>query len=165
MFSILILFALVVCAATILSASPAEAHGRHRHHSHHHQTVAQPTGILAAISGGSLLNAARPDLGKGCRQLGVPCRLWCADWMNRVVERAGLRGTGSRVAKSFARWGHPSPPAVGAIVVFDRRGGGHVGVVEGFDANGNPIAISGNHGRAVREGVYPKRLVVAYRVP
>jgi hypothetical protein len=39
--------------------------------------------------------------------------------------------------------------------------GGHVGIVTGFEGN-NPIIVSGNHNRLVREGVYPARLVIAY---
>ena len=36
------------------------------------------------------------------------------------------------------------------------RRGGHVGVVSGIDASGNPIIISGNHGRRVAEAVYSR---------
>ena len=31
------------------------------------------------------------------------------------------------------------------------RGGGHVGIITGIDASGNPIMISGNNGNRVRE--------------
>jgi len=42
------------------------------------------------------------------------------------------------------------------------KDGGHVGVVTGFDANGNPIVISGNHNNRVDEAVYPRSRVIAY---
>ena len=45
------------------------------------------------------------------------------------------------------------------------RRGGHVGVVSGIDANGNPIVVSGNHGRRVAESVYPRGRVYAYVMP
>jgi hypothetical protein len=48
---------------------------------------------------------------------------------------------------------------------MSRRGGGHVGVVSGIDANGDPIVISGNHNRKVAEAVYPRHRVYAYRLP
>jgi hypothetical protein len=46
-----------------------------------------------------------------------------------------------------------------------RRGGGHVGVVSGVDANGNPIVISGNHNHTVAESVYPRGRIIAYVMP
>jgi uncharacterized protein (TIGR02594 family) len=54
---------------------------------------------------------------------------------------------------------------VGAIAVMSRRGGGHVGIVSGIDASGNPIIISGNHGHRVREAVYPRSRIYAFVVP
>jgi uncharacterized protein (TIGR02594 family) len=75
-------------------------------------------------------------------------RLWCARFMNMVLERTGLHGTGSDLARSFASYGQRvSGPQIGAIAVMGRRGGGHVGVVSGIDAGGNPIVVSGNNGQ------------------
>lgn len=64
-------------------------------------------------------------------------------------------------ARSWLAKPHISPQ-VGAIAVMSRRGGGHVGVVSGFDGRGNPIIVSGNHGKRVGEGVYPAGRVLAY---
>uniref|UniRef100_Q07IH2 Peptidase C51 domain-containing protein n=1 Tax=Rhodopseudomonas palustris (strain BisA53) TaxID=316055 RepID=Q07IH2_RHOP5 len=93
--------------------------------------------------------------------------LWCARFMNMVLERAGLRGTGSDMARSFASYGQRvSGPQVGAIAVMSRgKRGGHVGVVSGVDASGNPIVVSGNHNRRVAEAVYPRGRVFAYVMP
>jgi uncharacterized protein (TIGR02594 family) len=92
--------------------------------------------------------------------------LWCATFMNFVLERTGHRGTGSNMANSFASYGHRvSGPQVGAIAVMSRRGGGHVGVVSGFDASGNPILISGNNGNRVREATYRAGRIYAYVMP
>ena len=92
--------------------------------------------------------------------------LWCARFMNMVLERAGHHGTGSDMASSFAHYGHRvSGPEVGAIAVMSRRGGGHVGVVSGLDAHGNPIVVSGNHGHRVAESVYPRGRIYAYVMP
>ena len=93
-------------------------------------------------------------------------RLWCARFMNLVLQHSGYRGTGSDMARSFASYGRRVPgPQVGAIAVMARRGGGHVGVVSGIDASGNPIIVSGNHGHRVAESVYSRSRIYAYVVP
>jgi uncharacterized protein (TIGR02594 family) len=93
--------------------------------------------------------------------------LWCAHFMNFVLERSGHRGSGSGLARSFASYGRRiSGPQVGAIAVMTRgRGGGHVGVVTGIDPSGNPVIISGNHNKTVAEAVYPRRRIYAYVMP
>ncbi len=94
-------------------------------------------------------------------------RLWCATFMNMVLAKTGYSGTNSDAAKSFAQYGRRIPePRVGAIAVLTRgKKGGHVGVVSGVDANGNPIIISGNHNKRVGESVYPRSRVIAYVMP
>ena len=90
-------------------------------------------------------------------------RLWCARFMNMVLERTGLHGTGSDLAGSFASYGQRvSGPQIGAIAVMGRRGGGHVGVVSGIDAGGNPIVVSGNNGNRVRETPVSRGRIYAY---
>lgn len=94
-------------------------------------------------------------------------RLWCATFMNFVLAKTGYAGTGSDAARSFASYGRRvSEPRVGAIAVLTRgRNGGHVGVVTGIDTQGNPVIVSGNHGRRVAESVYPRKRVIAYVMP
>lgn len=98
--------------------------------------------------------------------------LWCARFMNMVLQRSGYRGTGSDMARSFAGYGQRvSGPQVGAIAVMGRRGGSHVGVVSGIDAKGNPIIISGNtwgggsRRPTVREAPVSRGRVYAYVLP
>ncbi len=93
--------------------------------------------------------------------------LWCARFMNMVLQRSGHSTTGSDMARSFANYGQRvSGPQVGAIAVMSRgRRGGHVGVVSGIDAKGNPIVVSGNHGRRVAEATYSRSRVYAYVMP
>ena len=92
--------------------------------------------------------------------------LWCARFMNMVLQHTGHRGTGSDMARSFASYGHRvSGPQVGAIAVMGRRGGGHVGVVSGIDARGNPILVSGNNGNRVREAPVSRGQIYAYVMP
>jgi uncharacterized protein (TIGR02594 family) len=113
--------------------------------------------------GGSVVDEARRWLGTNPTNRRS---LWCGAFMNFVLERTGHRGTGSDLARSFASVGQRvSGPQVGALAVMSRRGGGHVGVVSGVDASGNPIIISGNHRRTVAEAVYPRGRVYAYVIP
>jgi uncharacterized protein (TIGR02594 family) len=92
--------------------------------------------------------------------------LWCARFMNMVLERSGHRGTGSDMASSFAGYGQRvSGPQIGAIAVMGRRGGGHVGVVSGIDAAGNPILVSGNNRNRVVEAPISRGRIYAYVMP
>lgn len=114
---------------------------------------------FTTFSGGDLVTKASRYIGANARQLGLPSRLWCADFMNM------LTGSGTdRRAISYARRGSPAPHGcTNCVAVTKRRGGGHVGIVSGYDSIGNPILISGNHGRKVGVGVYAKHRIVAYR--
>ena len=93
--------------------------------------------------------------------------LWCARFMNLVLQHTGYKGTGSDAAASFANYGQRvSGPQVGAIAVMGRRGGGgHVGIITGIDASGNPIMISGNNGNRVKEAPISRGRIYAYVVP
>jgi uncharacterized protein (TIGR02594 family) len=116
---------------------------------------------------GVLLEALRWR-GRTARQIGLPTQLWCADFMNFVLRKAGGKGTRSRSARSFLDYGKKlDGPRVGAIAIMSRRGAnsGHVGVVRGTDGQGNPILVSGNHGHAVSQSIYPKGKVLAYVMP
>ena len=116
---------------------------------------------------GVLLEALRWR-GRTAKQIGLPTQLWCADFMNFVLRRAGGKGTQSRAARSFLQYGKKlDGPRVGAIAILYRKGpnSGHVGVVRGTDGQGNPILVSGNHGPTVKQSVYPKAKVMAYVMP
>jgi uncharacterized protein (TIGR02594 family) len=119
---------------------------------------------MARLSGPlfDLVELARAQIGNGAiygRQ-----KLWCARFVNWLLEHAGYRSTGSDAARSFLHFPHTSA-RVGAIAVLWRKGGGHVGIVSGFDHAGNPVLISGNHGHRVNEATYPRSRVLAYVVP
>ncbi len=113
--------------------------------------------------GSDIVSAARSQIGNGA--IYGRRNLWCARFMNYVLEKSGYRGTGSDMARSFASMPR-TDMRVGAIAVMSRgRRGGHVGVVSGVSASGDPIVISGNNGGRVRETVYPRRRVLAFVVP
>jgi len=92
-------------------------------------------------------------------------RLWCAYFMNLVERKAGRSGTGSGMARSYARYGRRvSNPRPGDIADMRRKGGGHVGYVMST-SGGKVTLISGNHGRKVGIGTYPRSRVVAFVRP
>jgi uncharacterized protein (TIGR02594 family) len=133
------------------------------------QASVAPNLAPAALAGGvgsssSIVSEARRYLG------GNPtsrASLWCARFMNMVLQHSGYRGTGSDMASSFAKYGQRvSGPQVGAIAVMSRgRGGGHVGIITGIDKSGNPIMISGNNGNRVREAPVSRGRIYAYVMP
>jgi len=127
----------------------------------------QKTASADSGSSSAVVNEARRWIGASAPQLGVRRTLWCAAAMNKWLRNIGYRGTGSDMARSFANYGqHVSGPQIGAIAVMSRgKRGGHVGVVSGIAANGNPVIISGNHGRRVAESVYPRSRIYAYVMP
>lgn len=99
-------------------------------------------------------------------------RLWCADYANRVLDDVGIKGTGSRLARDFLKWGTKvHSPQPGDVVVLSRgkRGNaGHVGFFMRYE--GSKIVIhSGNtrssetRGRTVAEGAYPMNRVLGIR--
>jgi uncharacterized protein (TIGR02594 family) len=91
--------------------------------------------------------------------------LWCGAFMDMVLKHTGHPG-GGNLARAYAHYGtRVAGPEIGAIAVMGRRGGGHVGVVSGVDASGNPIIISGNHNNRVAESVYPRGRILAYVMP
>ena len=123
--------------------------------------------VDAAVAGGAdfrtLIAEARRHLGTNPT---TRARLWCARFMNFVLQRTGYRGTGSDLAMSFAKYGHQiSRPRVGAIAVMRRKDGGHVGIVTAVPGKGRIVLLSGNDGRRVRERVRSTRNVVAYVIP
>jgi uncharacterized protein (TIGR02594 family) len=126
----------------------------------------ETAGAMAASGGFSssnLVSEARRYLGGNPTGRGS---LWCARFMNMVLEHTGHRGTGSDMANSFASYGQRiSGPQVGAIAVMGRRGGGHVGIITGIDAQGNPIMISGNNGNRVREAPISRGRIYTFVMP
>jgi uncharacterized protein (TIGR02594 family) len=164
----------------------ARAHHFHHHHRHRHRYHGRHFARASRIGPGveqaraqALAEASdSPAAGFGSSNVVAEARryiggnptgrgsLWCARFMNMVLQHSGLHGTGSDMASSFAHYGQRvSGPQVGAIAVMGRRGGGHVGVVSGIDASGNPIVVSGNHGHRVAESVYPRGRIYAYVMP
>lgn len=90
---------------------------------------------------------------------------WCGLFVAQVMTEAGHKPPPISVrAKAWATWGDPSPPVEGAVLVFEREGGGHVG----FYAGENDAAyrvLGGNQGDAVSLAWIAKNRCVAVRWP
>ncbi len=88
---------------------------------------------------------------------------WCARFVNRTLEAAGGRGTGSAVANSFQRWGSAVDPSDVRRndVLLQTHGlgfnqpGGHVGFATGetrvMNGRLQVKMLAGNDGDSVRE--------------
>jgi hypothetical protein len=137
----------------------------HAHHARHSRGARSPVAddqpswfsglFVAQASGGSaLVSKARSYLGQGARQVGVRTTLWCSAFIRKLSPTTGVD---DRAASWLNR--PRVAAAVGAVVVTGRH---HVGIVSGFTKAGDPIVISGNHGRRVAESVYPRKRVLAY---
>jgi len=121
--------------------------------------------LMSAPASAGLASRAESYIGQTAGQLGLPRSLWCADFMNMLLDRRGA----DRHALSYARYGSPASHGCTdciAVIAPGRKGGRwHVGVVKAYDPNGNPVIVSGNHGKHVGEGVYPRSRVKTYRNP
>lgn len=94
---------------------------------------------------------------------------WCAAFVGGMLESVGIRSSRSAAARSYEKWGIPlKNPAIGAIVTFSRKGGGHVGFVVGQSATSVAV-LGGNQGDAVNIRNFPKNgsslRVTSYRWP
>jgi uncharacterized protein (TIGR02594 family) len=71
-------------------------------------------------------------------------------------------------AKAWLDWGiWLDKPVVGAVVIFERDGGGHVAIVEGVNAAGQLVCVGGNQSDAVRTAPFDikARKPLGYRWP
>lgn len=120
--------------------------------------VPVPRGAVASEAAPRIATPARVI---GERPAGCPPRAWCGCWL---AHHLGLRDRSLWLARNWAQLGRPSGPQPGAIVVFARGRGGHVGKVTAV-APGRIKVLSGNDGRMVRERWRDaRRGVIAYRL-
>lgn len=96
-------------------------------------------------------------------------KAWCAVFVNRLMRACQLpmAGTGFELlrAKSFETWGVPLvEPSPGAVLVFARPEGAHVGLYLGERADAYRV-LGGNQGNAVSEVWIAKARLTAIRWP
>lgn len=125
----------------------------------------QPTTLGSPRRGRDLVRIARRHIGKRASDLGLPRRLWCADFVNKVRREAGLKAVPSRLARAQASVGRRlSSPRVGAIAVISRRGGrlaGHTGIIAAFDASTLTLVSGNSIGRRVAEETVSRSRLIA----
>lgn len=92
---------------------------------------------------------------------------WCGAFAGYCLAKADLA---KHIPKDFYRaksWADVgtalNKPAYGCIVVFNRAGGGHVGIVVGKDQRGNIMVLGGNQSDAVNIKPFATDRVIAYR--
>ena len=144
-------------AMAVPAAEPQTRRGR-RSLSSYEAAQSHSNSAFAGYTGNSLVEEARRYIGTNPTGRGS---LWCGAFMDMVLKRTGHAG-GGNLAWGYSHYGtHVAGPQVGAIAVMH----GHVGVVSGVDANGNPIIVSGNHNHTVAEAVYPRSRISTYVMP
>lgn len=134
-----------------------QKHYNKKHYSQNHRQVRI---VNVSHSYGSLINKAESYLGTnptGWRHV------WCGRFMAMIAPEQASRIRNPNLARDWATLpgAHKGQGSPGDIVVLSRGRGGHVGVLKGYDGRGNPIIISGNHGRSVGVGAYPAYRVIA----
>lgn len=92
---------------------------------------------------------------------------WCGTFVAAVMNDSNLpRAKHWYRAQGWLEWGVPLlGPTLGAIVVFKRSGGGHVGIIAGIDEHGNLMVLGGNQGNAVCIMPFARDRVIGYRWP
>lgn len=117
----------------------------------------------------TLLGGLAREIGDafGVPQRFVRGRLICAANVNAALAERGIRGTDSRLAKSFLKWGRKSQPVPGAVAIFNRGRNprsGHVAIVHSVKPNGTVIYLNPSSRRqAWTVGPYRGR-PIAFRV-
>jgi len=90
---------------------------------------------------------------------------WCGVFVAHVMQQAGMPLPKHWYrAKGWLEWGKPCRPAVGAVCVLDRDGGGHVFFVTKISAH-FVWGIGGNQGDAVSEAKFDRARVLGFRWP
>lgn len=90
---------------------------------------------------------------------------WCGLFVGHCMKSAGLPTAPVAVrASSWSTWGVACKPVPGAVVVFQRPGGGHVGFLVGQNATAFRV-LGGNQGDSVSETWIEKSRAVAVRWP
>ena len=147
-----------LAAFLIMTTGAANAHVRHHHRHHHFQRTIGHLPVIAIQSQTQSIEE-RADPRPGA---------WCAWWLRRYlgIARSAFRPWEWNLARGFLYIGTPAPlGCTGCIAIFSRGHGGHVGLVKNWDANGNPVILSGNYGGRVAVAAHSARRLIGLRWP
>ena len=90
---------------------------------------------------------------------------WCGLFVAECITEAGLKPPPIAVrAKAWATWGVACQPQKGAVLVFQREGGGHVGFYDAETSTAYQVC-GGNQGDAVSLTWIAKDRCIAVRWP
>jgi uncharacterized protein (TIGR02594 family) len=93
---------------------------------------------------------------------------WCAAFIGASLERAGVAGTGSLLARSYLKWGEAQDAGrLGAVAVLERGSDpsqGHVGFLVG-ETGDSLILLGGNQSDAVTVAAFSKGRLLGLRWP
>jgi len=90
---------------------------------------------------------------------------WCGTFVAHCLRTAGIAVPKYWMrARSYSDWGVPVTDRVGAIAVFGRQGGGHVGFIVGESAT-NLYILGGNQRNEVNISPIAKSRLLAARWP
>lgn len=93
---------------------------------------------------------------------------WCGVFVAHCITLRGLKAASPAVrAKAWATWGRAIPlatPMMGAVLVFEREGGGHVGFCAGYTDTHFKV-LGGNQGNAVSYTWIARSRCIAQRWP
>jgi uncharacterized protein (TIGR02594 family) len=106
------------------------------------------------------------------KTLGDPSKLpWCGDFVDTAIElalpdepRPGKLGENPYWALNWLLFGKACNPAYGAVVAFERPGGGHVGFLVGQDEK-RFYVLGGNQGDTVSVTPIDRGRARGYRWP
>ena len=92
---------------------------------------------------------------------------WCGTFVGFCLREQGLDIPRHWYrARAYLDWGVPlNAPALGAVVVYERGAGGHVGFVVGVDQSGRILTLGGNQGNRVSVAPFPRSRVLGFRYP
>jgi uncharacterized protein (TIGR02594 family) len=92
---------------------------------------------------------------------------WCGVFVAACLQEALLPYPKMYMrAKAYLEYGEKlEKPCLGCIVVFDRKGGGHVGFAIGKDRANRLIILGGNQGNQVSVLPFDTARVLGYRMP
>jgi uncharacterized protein (TIGR02594 family) len=112
--------------------------------------------------------ALQDFMATGGMNLDPATRAWCADFVNATLSQAGMKGTGSGMARTFLEWGEGvDQPQRGDVAVFSRGDPngpfGHVGFFEGYNPDGSIRVLGGNQGDAVSIANYGADQLLGFR--
>jgi hypothetical protein len=149
--------------ASYQAATPQRYQQQVRHYRGHHRYAVRRLHHRYAVRRSHHRYAVRDESGSRTHAIhqvrvsGGRPRAWCGWYARSLVGNDP--GTAFNLARNWTRWGHPSGPGVGVMVVWPH----HVGMITGRTADGQWVIKSGNDGHGVRERPRPIAGAIAFR--